>query len=127
MDFLLSIISSIGSFFIAITFPQSIWIFSMAMILFYLWRVQVSGKLDLVDMVTKNGTSVSLTKVLQLLGGVTATLVIMNLTMSNELSESIFGLYLAYIGGVEGYSKFLAARYQYEEKSVREPKPEGTE
>ncbi len=85
MDFLLSIISSIGSFFIAITFPQSIWIFSMAMILFYLWRVQASGKLDLVDMVTKNGTSVSLTKVLQLLGGVTATWVIMNLTMSNEL------------------------------------------
>lgn len=127
MDFLHSIISSVGSFFIAISFPQSIWIFSMAMILFYLWRVQASGKLDLVDMVTKNGTSVSLTKVLQLLGGVTATWVIMNLTMSNELSESIFGLYLAYIGGVEGYSKFLAARYQYEEKSVRETKPEDAE
>ena len=38
MDFLHSIISSVGSFFLAISFPQSIWIFSMAMILFYLWR-----------------------------------------------------------------------------------------
>lgn len=90
----------------------------MLVILLFLWNVQRSQKLDLTDMITKNGKSVSLTKVLQLIGGITATWVIMNLTMNNTLTESIFGLYLVYIGGVEGYSKFVAAKYNYEEGSV---------
>ena len=95
----------------------------MFTILFFMWHVQKSGKLDLTDMLTKNGKSVSLTKVLQLLGGVTATLVIMYLTMNHTLTEAIFGLYLAYIGGVEGYSKFVAAKYNYNEQSVKDQKP----
>jgi hypothetical protein len=73
-------------------------------------------------MITKNGKSVSLTKILQLIGGITATWVIIKLTLTNGLSESIFGLYLAYVGAVEGYSKYLAARYNYTEYSVKEPR-----
>lgn len=91
-------------------------------ILFLFWRIQRSNKLDFSDMITKNGKSVSLTKILQLIGGVSATWVIIKLTLANGLTESIFGLYLAYVGAVEGYSKYLAARYNYTEYSVKEPR-----
>lgn len=94
----------------------------LLLVLIMFWRIQRSKKLDFSDMITKNGTSVSLTKVLQLIGGITATWVIIKLTVSNSLTESIFGLYLAYVGCVEGYSKYLAARYNYTEHSVNEPK-----
>lgn len=118
MNFIHNLFSSVLTYAAAISFPQYIWIASMLVILLFLWNVQRSQKLDLTDMITKNGKSVSLTKVLQLIGGITATWVIMNLTMNNTLTESIFGLYLVYIGGVEGYSKFVAAKYNYEEGSV---------
>lgn len=119
--------TSCVSFFALASMSQYIWFFSMGLILVTLWRIQRSQKLDLTDMITKNGTSVSLTKVLQLVGGITATWVIVTLTMNSALSESIFGLYLAYIGGVEAYSKFVAAKYNYEEKSVKSAKADSAE
>lgn len=94
------------------------------LIVFMFWRIQKSEKLDFSDMLTKNGKSVSLTKILQLIGGITSTWIVIKLTISNTLTESIFGLYLAYVGAVEGYSKYLAARYNYTEYSVKEPRPE---
>jgi amino acid transporter len=87
------------------------------MVLFY--RIQSSKKLDFADMITKNGTSVSLTKVLQLVGGLTATWVIVKLTLGNNLTEAVFGLYLTYVGAVEGYSKYLSAKHGYNENSVK--------
>ena len=42
------------------------------------------------------------------------------LTLTNTLTEGVFGLYLAYVGAIEGYSKFVAAKYGYEEKSVKD-------
>lgn len=96
-------------------------LFAMLGIIFMLfWRIQRSKKLDFTDMLTKNGKSVSLTKVLQLIGGITSTWVIINLALSNALPESIFGLYLAYVGSIEAYSKFIAARYNYSETSVND-------
>lgn len=86
-------------------------------ILFY--RIQKSEKLDFADLITKDGKSVSLTKVLQLLGGVTATWIMVKLTLTGGLNESLLGVYLAYVGAIEGYSKFVAAKYGYEEKSVK--------
>lgn len=92
----------------------------LGIIFMLFWRIQLSKKLDFTDMLTKNGKSVSLTKVLQLIGGITSTWVIINLALSNTLSESIFGLYLAYVGSIEAYSKFIAARYNYSETSVND-------
>lgn len=86
--------------------------------LFY--RIQKADKLDFADMITKNGKSVSLTKVLQLIGGLTATWIMVKLTMSDKLTESILGVYLMYVGGIEGYSKYVAAKYGYDEKSVKD-------
>ncbi len=91
-------------------------------ILFLFYRIQKSDKLDFADMITKDGTSVSLTKVLQLVGGICATWVIIKLTLTGGLTEAIFGLYLTYVGAIEGYSKFVAAKYGYKESSVKSVK-----
>ena len=118
---------SIVNVLVGLTASQYIWIVTMSTLIFMMWRIQKSNRLDLADMLTKNGRSVSLTKVLQLVGGITATWVIVTLTMNSHLTESIFGLYLTYIGGVEAYSKFVAAKYQYDEKSIRDQtQPEKT-
>lgn len=83
-------------------------------------RIQLSEKLDFADMLTKDGKAVSLTKVLQLVGGVTATWVIIKTTLTGDLGMDIFASYLAYVASIEGFSKFVAAKYQYRERSMRE-------
>jgi hypothetical protein len=93
-------------------------ILAMVMILFY--KIQKSQKLDFADMITKDGRAVSLTKVLQLIGGLTATWVMIKLTLTGGLTEALFGLYLTYVGAIEAYSKFVAAKYGYQEKSVKD-------
>jgi hypothetical protein len=97
-------------------------VFAFLGILFLFYRIQKSDKLDFADMITKDGNSVALTKVLQLLGGVTATWVIIKLTSAGALTEGLFGIYLGYVAGVEGYSKFVTAKYGYKEGSVRDAK-----
>lgn len=96
-------------------------------VLFLFWRIQRSEKLDFADLITKNGTSVSLTKVLQLVGGLTATWIMVKLTLTGGMSEGILGIYLGYVGMVEGYSKFVAAKYGYQEKSVKTSQDEKSE
>ena len=89
-------------------------------IIVYLWKIQSSGKLDFADMFTKDGKSVSLTKVLQFIGGLTATWIMIKMTVASTLTPELFAVYLAYVGGVEAYSKFVSARYNYSEKSVKQ-------
>jgi hypothetical protein len=89
-------------------------------VLFLFWRIQATRKLDFADMITKDGRAVSLTKVLQLVGGITATWIMIKLTITGSLTEALFGLYLTYVGAIEGYSKFVAAKYNYSEKSVKD-------
>lgn len=84
------------------------------------YRIQKSAKLDFTDMITKDGRKVALTKVLQLVGGVTATWIMIKLTLTNGLTETLFGIYLAYVGAIEGYSKYVAAKYGYSETSIRD-------
>lgn len=89
-------------------------------VLFLFWRIQRTQKLDFADLITKDGKSVSLTKVLQLIGGLTATWIMIKLTLTGGITEAILGVYLAYVGGVEAYSKFVSAKYNYKEVSVKE-------
>lgn len=91
-------------------------------ILIMFYQIQKSNKLDFADMITKDGRSVSLTKILQLVGGATATWIMVKLTLTGGLTEALFGLYLTYVGAIEGYSKFVAAKYNYTEKSVKDAK-----
>jgi len=94
------------------------------LVMFY--NIQKSSKLDFADMLTKDGKAVSLTKVLQLVGGITATWIMIKLTLTGGLTEALFGLYLTYVGAIEGYSKFVAAKYGYKEKSISEAAAEET-
>ncbi len=89
-------------------------------VLFLFYRIQASEKLDFADLITKDGRSVSLTKMLQLVGGVTATWIMIKLTLTGGLTEALFGLYLTYVGAIEAYSKFVAAKYNYTETSVKD-------
>lgn len=89
-------------------------------ILFLFYRIQKSQKLDFADMITKDGKAVSLTKILQLVGGLTSTWIMIKLTLTGGLTEALFGLYLTYVGAIEGYSKFVAAKYNYKETSVKD-------
>lgn len=89
-------------------------------IMYLFYRIQKTEKLDFADMITKNGKTVSLTKILQLVGGITSTWVIIKLTLNGTLAMDMFAVYLTYVASIEGFSKFMAAKYRYEEKSVRE-------
>ncbi len=89
-------------------------------VLFLFYRIQRSKKLDFADMITKDGKAVSLTKILQLIGGLTSTWIMIKLTLTGGLTEALFGLYLTYVGAIEGYSKFVAAKYNYKETSVKD-------
>lgn len=97
----------------------------------FAYRIQKSNKLDFADMITKDGKSVSLTKVLQLVGGITSTWIMIKLTLTGGLTETLLGLYLTYVGAIEGYSKFVAAKYGYKEGSVKDqaadPAPDTTD
>jgi hypothetical protein len=88
------------------------------LVLFY--RIQASEKLDFADMFTKDGRKVSVTKVMQFLAGISSTWFIVKTGLQGTLSPELFGVYLAYMGGIEGYSKFLGAKYNYSEKSIRD-------
>lgn len=93
---------------------------AIAGIIYLFYRIQKTEKLDFADMITKNGKTVSLTKILQLVGGITSTWVIIKLTLNGTLAMDMFAVYLTYVASIEGFSKFMAAKYRYEEKSVRE-------
>jgi hypothetical protein len=93
-------------------------------VLFLFYRIHKTDKLDFADMITKDGRAVSLTKILQLIGGLTSTWIMIKLTLTGGLTEALFGLYLTYVGAIEGYSKFVAAKYNYKETSVKDASKE---
>lgn len=89
-------------------------IIMLIMIIFaisFIWA-QKKDELNWTHMITKPGTRfVSLTKVLQLIGGIVATWIMIKLTTSGTISWEIFATYLTYVASIEGYSKFIAAKY----------------
>ena len=91
--------------------------FAVAIIIFFLIlliaiaRAQFTGKLDWTDMLTRDGTKVSTTKLLQLVGGGVASWVVIKLAITKDLNVDIFVTYLMYIAGSDGYAKYIMARY----------------
>lgn len=53
----------------------------------------------------------SIEKILQLVGGATGTFAVVKLTLQGVITWDIFGIYLTYVAGVNGFSKFMLARY----------------
>ena len=89
-------------------------------IVYTFWKIQSAKRLDFADMLTKDGSKVSSTKVLQLVGGIVASWVIIKTGSTGALSIEMFAIYLAYVGSIEGWSKFISAKYNYSETSIKE-------
>ena len=68
------------------------------------------------DIVTGKKTA-SVTKILQLIGGVAGTFVVVKLTLTNSLTWDIFITYLGYVASIDGFSKYLLARYGVQDKN----------
>lgn len=101
---------NLGSLMIILAILGIVWTF---------WRIQKSQRLDFADMLTKDGVKVSTTKVLQLIGGIAGTWVIIKTGSTGTLSFEIFAAYLTYVASIEGFSKFISAKYNYTEVSVK--------
>lgn len=80
---------------------------------FLAYQTNKTERLNWADMLTVDGPGnrVSLTKVLQLVGGVVGTWFIIQTTIANGMNSDYFMIYLAYVGAIEGWSKFVAMRY----------------
>jgi hypothetical protein len=106
------------NFFEWVSTPQGSTTFMLLLVLafiaFVFVKAQYKKQLDWRDLITRtNSNKVSLSKILQLIGGITATWVIIKTTVvtNGQLSWELFTAYLAYVGSVEAYSKFVANRY----------------
>lgn len=94
--------------------PYAVFIGLALVVFLYLFiRANRSGALDWTDMITYTGPSnqVSLTKVLQLTGGVVATWIMVYTTLHDKLNVDLFLAYLTYVGAIEGWSRFVTAKY----------------
>lgn len=76
-----------------------------------LWRAQNARKLDWLDLLTRDGTKVSMTKILQMVGGVVGTWIIVKITLQGALTWDLFAIYLGYVASVDGFSKLIMAKY----------------
>lgn len=87
----------------------------MAMLVIITYVIYQSHKghhLDWADLVKAKGTNnVSLTKFLQLIGGITGTWMVVYTTLHDRLTYDLLLVYLAYVGAIDGWSKFVSARY----------------
>ena len=83
----------------------------LASLVFLLVKAQRNRRLDWVDMITKDGRVISLTKILQLIGGIVGTWIVLTLTMAGQMTWEILGIYLTYVASIEGFSKFMQAKY----------------
>jgi hypothetical protein len=78
--------------------------------LFAFYQAHKKKKLNWTDLIC-SGKTVKTTKLLQLIGGLTATFVVTKLAIQNSLTWDIFAIYLAYAASVEGFEKFILAKY----------------
>lgn len=84
----------------------------MLLVIFILWYETYKQTLDWRDLITNPATNrVALTKLLQLIGGVVGTWIMVFVTLHDKLSAELFFTYLAYVGAIEGWSKFITAKY----------------
>lgn len=93
-------------------------VFMIIALVMFMRKVQRDTNLDFADMVTSDGKKVSLSKFIQLIGGLSVTWFILRQGLDNKLSEGMFGLYLTFIASVEGFAKFMTAKYGYQEGTI---------
>ena len=78
-------------------------------------------KFDWTDLILDPITrKASLTRVLQLIGGLTGTFVIVWHTLKLNLTAEMFAIYLAALGVSEGFSKWVQLKYKVKEESTED-------
>lgn len=99
-----------------------IYLFLILIVMVFI-KSNARGDLDWRDMITSRSNKVSLTKVLQFIGGFVATWVIIKSTVltGGKVDWELFTAYLTYVGSIEAYSKYLAARYSNGENPLEKP------
>ncbi len=91
-------------------------LFIFAVIIYGLDKARRTKAIDWLDLVTSvdqatGEVQASATKIMQLIGGITGTFIVVKLTLQNAINWDIFGIYLAYISSAEGFSRFMLAKY----------------
>jgi hypothetical protein len=86
-------------------------LFLAAVFVLALWSAHKTHKLDWTDMLTRDGSKVSTTKILQLVGGVVGTWIIIQVTLQEKITWDLFAIYLAYVASIDGFSKLVMAKY----------------
>lgn len=95
---------------------------------FLLWKEHRKNRLDWTDMITRDGRKISSTKIMQLVGGVVGTWIVVKTTLDEKLTWDLFAIYLAYVASADGFSKFITARYSGGfSNSAEQPDDEDTE
>lgn len=83
-----------------------------AFLVYLLWSAHKVGDVSWTDMITSKASNrISLTKFLQLVGGLTGTWIMIYMTLHDRLTYDIFVIYLTYVGACEGFSKYISAKY----------------
>ena len=96
------------------------------LLLIGIWRANRANDIefDCIDLITSvdqtTGKNVaSMTKILQLVGAISGTFIVIKLTLQNSLTWDIFATYLTYVASTDGFSKFMLAKYGV----LNQPKP----
>lgn len=86
-------------------------IFFLAMLVALLWQAARKG-LSCLDLITDKGSNrLSLTKTMNLVGGVVGAWAVMRMAIDKSLTETLFAVYLAYCAGTHGFSTWLSAKF----------------
>jgi len=91
-------------------------------------KARRNGQIDWVDMITSidqitGKKQASTTKIMQIVGGITGTFIVVKLTLQNAINWDIFGIYLTYVAGVDGFSRFMLAKYGVQNNQAIIPPP----
>jgi hypothetical protein len=84
--------------------------------LFALWRARKDDRIDWIDTITTTDqctgkTQASVPKILQIVGGLTGTFCVVKMAILGSLTWDIFAVYLAYVASIDGFTRFLLAKY----------------
>ena len=76
------------------------------------WQAARRG-LSCLDLITDKGSGkMSLTKVLNVLGGIVGTWTVMRMAIDKSLTWDVFGLFLAYCAGTHAFSTWVSAKFK---------------
>ncbi len=71
---------------------------------------------SLADLITRDGKHLSTTKILQLVGGIVGTFIVIKMTITGTMTWDIFAIYLAYAASVDGFTKAINAKFKSREQ-----------